>query len=141
MVVQFESAILFVQPPYLWKTHSIGLLALSGFIGTVLAAFIGGKMIDIIANFMTAKNNGHRVPEYRLVALFIPAIVGPVGLLIFGFCAAAKDPWIAPAVGYCMQGFGLTACSNIIATYAVDSCPGVCTIHPTPVASLFLNAD
>jgi MFS family permease len=125
MIVQFESAVQFVAPPYLWQTHSIGLLALSGFIGTILAVFIGGKMIDMIANSMTARNGGHRKPEYRLIALFIPAIIGPVGLLIFGITLQAKAPWIAPAVGYCMQGFALTACSNIIATYAVDSCPGV----------------
>lgn len=142
MVVQFESSVLFVAPPYLWQTHSLGLFALSGLIGTIIAVFVGGKLIDIIANYMTAKNNGVRVPEYRLVPLIIPAIIGPVGLLIFGSCAQAHDPWIAPAVGYAMQGFGLTACSNIIATYAVDSCPGVRIIRLNIVArSLFSSAD
>jgi hypothetical protein len=48
-----------------------------------------------------------------------------MGILIYGLTVAAKTHWVGPAFGYGMQGFGLTACSNIIATYAVDSCHGV----------------
>jgi MFS family permease len=136
MIVQFESAVVFVQPPYKWQTHDIGLLALSGLIGTVLAIFIGGRLIDMIANNMTAKNGGVRQPEYRLKPLLIPAVIGPMGTLIYGLTVAAKTHWVGPAFGYGMQGFGLTACSNILATYAVDSCHGVRSSREVAIASL-----
>lgn len=44
-----------------------------------------------------------------------------VGVLIFGLCVAHKTSWVGAAVGYGMQGFGLTAMSNLLVTYAVDS--------------------
>jgi MFS family permease len=121
IMLQLQASILFVAPPYLWEVHSLGLVAISGFIGTVLAIFVGGKLIDMIANRMTERNHGRREPEYRLPALIIPAIIGPMGILLFGICAAEKTLWIGPAFGYGMQGFGLTAVSNVLVTYAVDS--------------------
>ncbi len=44
-----------------------------------------------------------------------------MGVLIFGLTVAHKAAWIGPAFGYSMQGFGLTAVSNVVVTYAVDS--------------------
>lgn len=44
-----------------------------------------------------------------------------MGVLIFGLTVANKVVWIGPAFGYGMQGFGLTAVSNVVVTYAVDS--------------------
>lgn len=69
---------------------------------------------------MTKANNGRREPEFRLPAIIIPAVIGPMGVLIFGLCVAHKTAWIGPAFGYMMQGFGLTAVSNVVVTYAVD---------------------
>lgn len=31
-----------------------------------------------------------------------------MGVLTFGLCLVHKVAWIGPAVGFCMQGFGLT---------------------------------
>ena len=121
---------LFLHPPYRWQVHSLGLLNLAGLLGTLSAIFFGGKLIDIIANSMTKRNKGRREPEYRLPALILPAIIGPMGILLFGLCAANKKPWIGAAFAYAMQAFGLTAASNILATYAVDSYHGVRTLPP-----------
>jgi MFS family permease len=110
-----------VQPPYLWRTEDLGKLAISGLIGALIAIFIGGKMIDIISNRMTRMKGGHREPEYRLPTLIIPAVIGPMGLLTFGLCAQHKTKWIGQAFGYGMQAFGLSVCSNVLVTYAIDS--------------------
>ena len=83
--------------------------------------FFGGRLIDIIANRLTSKNGGRREPEYRLPAMILPAVIGPMGILTFGLCVAYKVHWIGAAFGYGMQGFGLTAGSNVLVTYAVDS--------------------
>lgn len=40
---------------------------------------------------------------------------------MFGLTVAEKRPWLEPAIGSLMQGFGLTAISNIVVAYVVDS--------------------
>lgn len=55
------------------------------------------------------------------LACFTKADKIAVGILIFGLCVAKTLSWGGAAVGYGMQGFGLTAASNILVTYAVDS--------------------
>ncbi len=62
--------------PYHFSLHSIGYIAISGFVGALLATFFGGKLIDIIANRMTENAGGRRESEYRLVGLIPPVIIG-----------------------------------------------------------------
>ena len=51
----------------------------------------------------------------------ILAIIGPMGLLMFGLVLADRKSWVGAAVGFGMSGFGLTAGSNVVVTYAVDA--------------------
>ena len=53
--------------------------------------------------------------------MIIPAVVGPMGVLTFGLVIANGKSWVGAAVGYSMEGFGATAASNIVVTYAVDA--------------------
>jgi len=121
IVVQLTSSRTFIKPPYNWALHDVGLLSIAGFIGSILAIFFGGKLLDLISNRLTIINHGRREPETRIYGIVIPAIIGPMGILIFGLTVAAKSFWVGPAFGYGMQGFGLTAVSNVVVTYAVDS--------------------
>ncbi|KAJ5669922.1 uncharacterized protein N7477_005285 [Penicillium maclennaniae] len=120
IVVQLTSSRTFTKPPYNWELGDLGLLSLSGFIGSLLAFYLGGRLIDIISNRSTARHGGTRAPEYRLPAIVIPGTLGPAGILIFGLCVAHKTHWIGPAVGYAMQAFGVAAISNVAVTYALD---------------------
>lgn len=120
-MVQLTSSRTFLKPPYNWKLGSLGLLSLAGFIGSVLAFYLGGRLIDIISTRSTARHGGVRMPEYRLPAIVIPGVIGPAGILIFGLCVAHKTHWIGPAVGYAMQAFGIAAISNVAVTYCLDS--------------------
>lgn len=44
-----------------------------------------------------------------------------MGLIVFSFTEVEKRPWLEPAIGSVMHAFGLTAISNIVLTYVVDS--------------------
>lgn len=44
-----------------------------------------------------------------------------MGVLTFGLTIANQKSWIGAALGFGMLGFGLTAASNVIVTYAVDA--------------------
>jgi hypothetical protein len=78
-------------------------------------------LIDFVATRMTARKGGHAEPEYRLPAMVFPAIIGPMGVLTFGLVIANKKSYWGAAVGFAMLGFGLTAASNVVVTYAVDA--------------------
>ncbi|TVY75768.1 putative MFS-type transporter [Lachnellula suecica] len=121
ITVQLTSSRTFVQPPYNYKASFLGFICISGFIGTLIALFFGGKLIDVISNRVTKAHYGVREPEYRLYAFIIPAIVGPMGILLFGLTISEHRPWLEPAVGYAMDAFGLIAVNNVLVTYAVDS--------------------
>ena len=110
----------FSQPPYGWEPQIIGVLSLSGFVGSVASYLAAGRLIDYVSNHLT-KPGTERRPEYRLPPIIIPAVIGPMGLIVFGECVAHKTTWVGPAFGYGMQSFGLTAVSNIAITYAVDN--------------------
>ena len=121
IVIQVTASQRFLRPPYSWKLGSVGLFSISGWIGTVLSFFFGGKLIDIIVQRERSKSpNGVLKPEKRLIALLIPALLAPVGVIVFGQCLSHKTTWAGPAVGYAMHSFGFTAVSNIAVTYAVD---------------------
>jgi len=119
--IQLTSSRTFTAAPYHWKIHSLGLLSIAGFVGAVISFFIGGKLIDFVATRMTARKGGVAEPEYRLPAMVFPAIVGPMGVLTFGLVIANKKSYWGAAVGFAMLGFGLTAASNVVVTYAVDA--------------------
>lgn len=121
IVVQLVASQTFTAPPWNWTIHSIGLLSISGFVGTLVSFFVGGRLIDLIAVRMTARRAERPEPEFRLPAMVIPAVVGPMGMLCYGLIIATQDGWAGAAIGYGMVGFGGTAASNIIITYAVDA--------------------
>ncbi|GAQ35200.1 polyamine transporter [Aspergillus niger] len=120
IVVQLTASRTFTAPPYNWPAGSIGLLSLSGFIGALLAFYLGGRLIDILSTYYTRRRGGQRLPEYRLPAIIIPGTIGPAGILIFGLCVANQTHWAGAAVGYAMQAFGVAAISNVAVTYSLD---------------------
>ncbi|KAK1009776.1 hypothetical protein LTR54_005572 [Friedmanniomyces endolithicus] len=121
IVIQVTAAQIFLRPPYLWQLHSVGIFSISAWIGVILSFYIGGKLIDFVAN--RARRHDHTIkpkPEKRLLALIVPFVLSPVGLIIYGQCMAHHTPWVGQPFGYAMHSFGFTAVSNIAVTFAVD---------------------
>lgn len=99
----------------------MGLLSISGVVGAVASFFADGRLIDLIATRMAARRGEHPEPEFRLPAMIVPAVIGPVEILTYGLVIAGSDNWRGAAVGYSMEGFGAIAAANIVITYAVDA--------------------
>jgi hypothetical protein len=93
-VVQLTSSRTFTVAPYNWPIGDLGLPSISGFIGAALAIFFRGNLIDLISSYMARRAQGRREPEYRLPAIIIPGVIGPMGILLFGLAVAEKRPWI-----------------------------------------------
>jgi hypothetical protein len=78
----------FPGPPYYYGSNMIGLMSLPGFIGSFLGAIVSGPFCDWFVIRLTKRNNGIFEPEMRLILCFIPTLVGPAGLWLFGYSLA-----------------------------------------------------
>jgi len=76
-------------PPYNFGDVGIGLLNLPAFIGTLIGFVWGGPLSDWSIVWFTKKNNGIYEPEMRLYLATLPALLGPVGLFLYGYGTAA----------------------------------------------------
>lgn len=80
-------------PPYNWSPSLNGLINISGLIGNVLGAWLGGWVVDRYSDWRSKKNGGVFQPETRLHLLFIPALIVPTGCLAFGYGVAKSLHW------------------------------------------------
>jgi hypothetical protein len=75
----------FSADPYNFSTIGIGLLNLPPFIGAVVAAFYSGPLSDWSILWLSRRNGGVYEPEMRLYLTVLPMLVGPAGLMLYGF--------------------------------------------------------
>ncbi|KAJ9606384.1 hypothetical protein H2200_009345 [Cladophialophora chaetospira] len=114
------SSFIFQVPPYNFSPGVNGLIGLPGIIGNFAGAIFGGKLTDIYARRCARRNGGKFVPESRLVLLIIPSILGPCGLLMFGFGAQRSLHWAVLYIGYGLISI-VPAAASIAMTYVMDS--------------------
>ena len=93
-------------------------------VGNVTGAIAGGLLTDIWVRRCARRRGGKFVPEDRLALLVIPFILGPIGLLMFGFGAQRGLHWMILYVGYGFISIS-PAAANIAMTYVLDSYPEV----------------
>ena len=108
------------------------LINISGLIGTVLGAYIGGALTDKVAEWKARKNNGIYEPEFRLLILIIPFFVLPFGLLMYslkwlpltfryGIGVERQTHWIVPYIGFGGIHLGFAAVNAITMAYSTFS--------------------
>jgi MFS family permease len=124
----FRPIILLTLPPVLWATLmmsvTIGFLVaitsnfavafntLYGFeawqsglcfiacpVGAGIGAFFGGRFSDMVADWLTRRNDGIRHPEMRLPAVSISLITAPLALVLYGVGIDKGLHWIVPTIG------------------------------------------
>jgi hypothetical protein len=80
---------------------------------------------DWVIKFMSQRNGGNFKPEYRLLTLGVPAIVGVVCAIIYGQSGAFPMKWnaSAPVVTYNASYFAFLGANIVGITYAVESFP------------------
>ncbi|KAJ9610407.1 hypothetical protein H2200_005184 [Cladophialophora chaetospira] len=102
--------------------------------GYVQGAIIIGECVGwmsvilISANlyFNSAKRNtevpGIPIPEARLYVSIVGSFVGVAGgMFVYGWTSFPSVPWIAPAIGLAMVGYGINVVVIAIADYVVDA--------------------
>ncbi|KAH8674567.1 major facilitator superfamily domain-containing protein [Tricladium varicosporioides] len=111
---------IFSIAPYNMKPNAVGLLFIAPLIGSLIGAYFAGPLNDKLSLFLAHRNSGFREPEFRLWAFLPTSLILPGGLIIYGVTAARGLPWIAPAVGMGMVGFGLSVGGGVTMAYILD---------------------
>jgi MFS family permease len=109
--------------PWSYGDVGVGLMNLPCLIGAVLGCFYGGYFSDLFMIWMAKRNGGIREAEHRLWFLFPLAIIGPLGMLLFGIGTGQGWAWPAPYVGLGLIGFGWGCTGDLSMAYLMDAYP------------------
>lgn len=118
---------------YHFTTPQTGLmLSIPLLIGGLIGELSAGWVTDWLSNRHAQKNNGERLPEARLNAIW-GALLVPVGIIIEGVCLSHPETahWVGSAFGMGIANMGLQIMTTTIYAYATDVCrpPSSCRSH------------
>ncbi|KIY03511.1 uncharacterized protein Z520_00202 [Fonsecaea multimorphosa CBS 102226] len=109
---------------YGWTASQAGYVQAA----VVIGEFVGwtGVLINAKLYFASVSRNtevpGTPIPEARLYVSIVGSFVGVAGgMFVYGWTATPSSPWIAPAIGLAMVGYGVNVVVVAIADYVVDA--------------------
>lgn len=118
-------AIVLMSPPYGFSFNTLGYVQAGQVVVCLIFLPLLGYGTDFIIRFMSNRNEGKFKPEFRLLVMFIPAIVGVVCAMVYG--ESGQHPvqwhWSAPVVSYNASFFAFLGANIVGITYAVESFP------------------
>ncbi|PWN92988.1 polyamine transporter 1 [Acaromyces ingoldii] len=100
---------------------SLNFLALA--LGAITGRQIGTQLMDKYYCILKARNGGVANPEMRLVIFFIPAILIPSGMLIYGWAIEYAVHWIVADIGTFIFAMGLMCVGFALNAYTIDVYP------------------
>ncbi|KAI6826089.1 MFS general substrate transporter [Hortaea werneckii] len=114
-----------LAPPYRLSFEALGYVQAGQIVVCLIFLPLLGYGSDWVIKFMSRHNNGAFKPEYRLLLLWIPAIVGVVCTIIYGQVGKSPEKWsvAAPIFTYNASFFAFVGANVVGITYAVDSFP------------------
>lgn len=122
LAVNLSQSQAFAAPPYNLSSQTIGLFNCAVLIGGLIGLFTCGPLSDWIAARLTARNNGVREPEMRLVAMIPYTIVMIIGSVVTSVGYDRHWPWqVIVIIGYSSLGMQVAALPSIASTYVIDS--------------------
>ncbi|KAG9883984.1 MFS general substrate transporter, partial [Aureobasidium melanogenum] len=109
---------------YGWPAYSTGYVQAAVGVGELLGFW--AAYANIYFYFRSAKSNpidpGTPVPEARLYMSLVGGFFGMTGgMFIYAWTSYPDIPWIAPAIGLAVVGFGTNVVVSSIAQYLMDS--------------------
>lgn len=114
-----------MAPPYNFSFDALGYVQAGQIVDCLVFLPLLGYGGDLIIRTLSRRNNGLYKPEYRLLVIAIPAIVGVICGIIYGEAASNPDKWSVASivVGYNASYFAFLGANIVGITYAVDSFP------------------
>lgn len=122
LTINLTQSQVLAAPPYNFSTQTIGFTNFAIFAGALIGLATGGPLSDWVAAKLTARNNGIREPEMRLVAMIPFVLIMYLGNIIVSVGYENHWPWeVIVLIGYSCAGIQVAALPSISSTYAVDS--------------------
>ncbi|KAG9503522.1 hypothetical protein J7337_003473 [Fusarium musae] len=122
LTINLTQSQVLAAPPYNFSTQTIGFTNFAIFAGALIGLATGGPLSDWVAAKLTARNNGVREPEMRLVAMIPFVLIMYLGNIIVSVGYENHWPWeVIVLIGYSCAGIQVAALPSISSTYAVDS--------------------
>ena len=100
-----------------------GLHYIACAISEVAGAQIGGPLMDLVFRKLKERANGEVIPEYHIPLMLPGAILAPIGLFIYGWCAHFRVFWFAVDIGVVLTMFGMQIAGQAMQAYVIDAYP------------------
>jgi hypothetical protein len=122
LTINLTQSQVFAAPPYNFSSQTVGFTNFAVLVGAFIGLATGGPLSDWVAEKLTARNNGVREPEMRLVAMIPYVLIMYLGNIVVSVGYQNHWPWEAIVIiGYTCAGIQVAALPSISSTYAVDS--------------------
>ncbi|KAL1637025.1 hypothetical protein SLS58_009464 [Diplodia intermedia] len=108
---------------YNFSPGAAGLAYLGLGTGFMAGLLFTGLLSDKLALHLAGGSASALKPEHRLPPLVLGAFSVPVGLLWYGWAAAARAHWIVPITGTFFVGFGVLCVYMPVQAYLIDAFP------------------
>jgi len=113
----------YYDPPYNYSNTGVALMNVPTLIGAIIGCIFAGILSDYFSIWMAKRNNGVQEAEYRLWFLFAPAVISPIGLILFAVGTDQQWSWVPTYIGLGLVGFGFGASGDVSMSYLMDAYP------------------
>lgn len=113
--------------PYSWSSKYVSFATSGQIIVSLVGLPILGAGSDYIVRYLSKRNGGVHRPEYRLVPLVFPTIVGVLSAILYGQAASHPDSihWFAVVFAINAYYFAFVGANQCGITYSLDAYPTV----------------
>ncbi|OVF09567.1 hypothetical protein EJF18_50367 [Clavispora lusitaniae] len=113
----------YYDPPWSYSDTGVALMNVPCLIGSVIGCIYAGIFSDWFTIWMAKRNNGIQEAEFRLYFLALPAILCPIGLMLFAVGTDHQWPWFPTYFGLALIGFGFGSSGDVSMSYLMDAYP------------------
>ncbi|KXT10636.1 hypothetical protein AC579_1255 [Pseudocercospora musae] len=109
---------------YGWESYRCGYVQAAVVMGEILGWFASmyGTRLFLKSADRNPEFPGQPIPEARLYVSIFASFLGMTGgMFVYGWSSYSNLPWIVPAIGLGLVGFGIQVVVGAIADYIVDA--------------------
>ncbi|KAJ6005529.1 efflux pump antibiotic resistance protein [Penicillium sp. IBT 35674x] len=100
-----------------------GLHYIAVALGEIAGSQICAKLMDGLYHRLKARANGEHTPELRTPSIFPGALLGPLGLFLYGWAAHYRLHWIIVDIGVFITMLGMQITSMPMTAYIMEAYP------------------
>ncbi|WPK23897.1 hypothetical protein PUMCH_001147 [Australozyma saopauloensis] len=113
----------YFNPPFNYGNTGVALMNIPCLIGALIGCIYAGTVSDWFTIWMAKRNGGIQEAEFRLYFLIIPAVLCPVGLILFAVGTDQVWHWGPTYFGLGLVGVGFGASGDVAMGYLMDAYP------------------